>query len=158
MGLIRKSLAVGTLGVVRGNSKKQRVAKKTMRNTGTTARNTAATGAAVRKGVAADERRHQEEMAYRYATDPTYRAYIDQQRADAAEAARLQYARQAAQTRVAAIRATQAVALPVLAALLLLMVVLVWVPQMAVGRLRSRPVAWQREPILGAWTALLKWT
>lgn len=32
MGLIRKSLAVSTLGLVRGSSKKQRVAKKTLKS------------------------------------------------------------------------------------------------------------------------------
>jgi len=38
MGLIRKSLAIGTVGVVNPNSKKQRVAKQTARNTRAAAR------------------------------------------------------------------------------------------------------------------------
>ncbi len=42
MGLIRKTLSVGTAGVVKGSSKKQRVAKSTER----AARSTAAAGAA----------------------------------------------------------------------------------------------------------------
>lgn len=40
MGLIRKSLALGTVGLVRPSSKKQRVAKQTMRNAAATARAT----------------------------------------------------------------------------------------------------------------------
>lgn len=32
MGMIRKSLAISTLGLVRGSSKKQRVAKKTLKS------------------------------------------------------------------------------------------------------------------------------
>lgn len=37
MGLIRKTLAVGTVGTVNGSSKKQRVARATMQATQTTA-------------------------------------------------------------------------------------------------------------------------
>jgi hypothetical protein len=40
MGLIRKSLALSTIGVVSPSSKKQRVAKATMKNTAATARAT----------------------------------------------------------------------------------------------------------------------
>lgn len=43
MGLIRKSLAVGTLGVVKGSSKKQRVAKATMESSAAAAQAVAAT-------------------------------------------------------------------------------------------------------------------
>ena len=49
MGLIRKTLSVGTAGVVKGSSKKQRVAKSTeraARSTERAARSTAAAGAA----------------------------------------------------------------------------------------------------------------
>jgi len=75
VGLIRKTLSVGTAGVVSGNSKKQRVAKNTER----AARSTAAAAAAA--ASAADlAQRQTAELAYRehrmrYDTDPTYRAW-----------------------------------------------------------------------------------
>jgi len=170
VGLIRKSLAVGSLGLVSGSSKKQRVARQTMRNTGATARNTKATArtgadtarhaaaiaAAADANAAADERRHQEELAYRYATDPTYRAYVEQQRAAAAELDRLERERQAAKRHMVGVRLTQAAALPVLATVLLLVTLLVWVPQHVVSRVRrTQTVPWQRQFLLTAWTGLL---
>ncbi|HEX7122368.1 MAG TPA: hypothetical protein VF178_08375 [Gemmatimonadaceae bacterium] len=78
MGLIRKTLAVGTAGTVHGSSKKQRVAR-------------AAQQAAERQAAEAQkqtkllEQQAAMEFDYRYETDPEFRAYIDAKRA--AEAA-----------------------------------------------------------------------
>lgn len=52
MGLIRKTLAVSTAGVVRPSSKKQRVAKKTMKASQATAHHTAAAAAMSREQLA----------------------------------------------------------------------------------------------------------
>lgn len=57
MGLIRKSLALGTGGFVSGSSKKQRVARATLRNTA---------------GLVAGQERQ-----FRYDTDPVFRAQVD---------------------------------------------------------------------------------
>jgi multidrug resistance efflux pump len=43
MGLIRKSLSIATLGIVRGSSKKQRLAKKNLKINKKIAKNTAET-------------------------------------------------------------------------------------------------------------------
>jgi hypothetical protein len=74
MGLIRKSLAVGTLGIVKGSSKKQRVAKATMK---AAKREATATEAASRVTQQQAEREHQ----FRYDTDPAYRDWWDKKQA-----------------------------------------------------------------------------
>jgi hypothetical protein len=103
MGLIRKTLAVSTLGVVHGSSKKQRVAKATMKSSAVAAaalqQQAAAAAAAARHQAAAADAaaRHQaamdaaalrlaeqkaaEDREFRYATDPVYRKFIDDKRA-----------------------------------------------------------------------------
>jgi len=89
VGLIRKTLSVGTAGVVKGSSKKQRVAKSTeraARSTERAARSTAAAGAAA--AAAADLAQHQaaelasREHRFRYDTDLTYRAWCEKETAD----------------------------------------------------------------------------
>jgi peptide subunit release factor 1 (eRF1) len=75
MGLIRKSLALSTLGVVKGSSKKQRIAKATMK-------------AAQREASAAEsatrltEQQAAREHEFRYDTDPAYRAWWDKKQAE----------------------------------------------------------------------------
>lgn len=75
MGLIRKSLSVTTAGVVKGSSKKQRVAKSIEANTKATA---AASATAQRQAEALAEHEHR----FRYDTDPTYRSWCDKQASD----------------------------------------------------------------------------
>jgi hypothetical protein len=81
-------LAVGTLGVVHGSSKKQRVAKATMKSS-------QAAAAAVAEANRVAARQAVEEREFRYATDPVYRKYIDEKQA-AEESARRASAEQAA--------------------------------------------------------------
>ena len=88
MGLIRKSLAVGTLGVVHGSSKKQRVAKATLKST-------QAGAAAVADANRLAAQQAADEREFRYATDPVYRKYIDDKQA-AEESLRRASAEQAA--------------------------------------------------------------
>jgi hypothetical protein len=84
MGLIRKSLAVGTLGVVSPSSKKQRVAKATMKNTAAIKRSNAAiqqssalsaeaSVALLRQATTKDAAEHE----FRYDTDAAYREWYD---------------------------------------------------------------------------------
>ena len=84
MGLIRKSMAVGTLGVVNGSSKKQRVARAAMQS--------------IEAANRLAERQAAEEHQFRYATDPVYKKYIDDKRA-AAKAALKAQARHRAKTK-----------------------------------------------------------
>ena len=139
MGLIRKTLAVGTVGVVRPSSKKQRVAKATMK---AAQQQAAATAAAARIA----EQQAAEEREYRYATDPTYRKFVDDKKA-AAEAARAaEVARRAEATRLRRIRNQQLRAsaghglVVVMAALSMVVLgILVWLPQLVVGAVRHEP-------------------
>ncbi len=89
MGLIRKTLSVGTAGVVKGSSKKQRVAKSTeraARSTERAARSTAAAGAAAAAAADLAQRQAAElasrEHRFRYDTDLTYRAWCEKEAAD----------------------------------------------------------------------------
>lgn len=89
VGLIRKSLMVGTGGIVSGSTKKQRVAKATMQHTKATAANTAQTNLILAQQAEA-------ESEFRYSTDSVYRQYIDAQRAAATRAPAAEAARRAA--------------------------------------------------------------
>jgi hypothetical protein len=73
MGLIRKTLAVGTAGTVHGSSKKQRVAKATQQAAEREA-------AEARKQTQILEQQAATEFDYRYETDPEFKAYIDAKR------------------------------------------------------------------------------
>jgi hypothetical protein len=68
MGLIRKSLAISTVGIVKGSSKKQRVAKATQR------------GIEQSNRIAAAQAKDDHE--FRYATDLVYREYMDRKEAE----------------------------------------------------------------------------
>ena len=100
MGLIRKSLMVSSGGIVRGSSKKQRVAKGTQRavqasatSDALTARAASASAAAARassevlqRAEAESARRAADEDQFRYDTDPVWRAWVDEKLAkEAAE-------------------------------------------------------------------------
>jgi hypothetical protein len=146
MGLIRKSLAVGTLGVVHGSSKKQRVAKATMKSSAATAKAAAATAAATATAARIAEQQAQEEREFRYATDPAYRKFIDDKRAaeeaaravraaQAAEAARLK--RERSQERWQAVG--RAIKIFVTAIAMLFVGVLVWLPQLLIAKIRRQP-------------------
>jgi hypothetical protein len=87
MGLIRKTLMVSTGGAVRGSSKKQRVAKATMKYASATASNTEQANVILQRQAAILRRQAEAESAFRYSTDPVYREYIDAQRATAARLA-----------------------------------------------------------------------
>lgn len=96
MGLIRKSLAVGTAGVVKGSSKKQRVAKATMKHAaaGARASESAASAAAhlnatVNAGARLAIEKAAREEDFRYDTDPTYRQWVDARNEAEATARRL---------------------------------------------------------------------
>ena len=122
MGLIRKTLAVGTVGVVKPSSKKQRVAKATMN--------------AAQEQVRLQKQQAAEEHAFRYTTDPVYKKYIDDRRAAAQAARAAQLARRAEQARAVGrgiVVVTAALAMVVLS-------ILVWVPQMAIGKVQNKPV------------------
>lgn len=153
MGLIRKSLAVGTLGVVHGSSKKQRVAKATMKSSAAAAQAAAATAAAATAAARVAEKQAEEEREYRYATDPAFRKFVDDKRAAekaeraaqaarVVEAARLRRERNQARWRSVG-RAVESAAVAVA---MLLVAILVWAPQLAVGKIRKRPVhRWMSE-------------
>jgi hypothetical protein len=159
VGLIRKSFAVGTLGVVKGSSKKQRVAKATMKSSAAaaaTAANMAATTAAADRLA---EQQAEEDREFRYATDPVYRDFIDKKRA-AEEAERLAQAAEFAEVdRLRRVRNQQrwdivkrAVTLTGVAVTILLVSVLVWLPQLAIGKIRHRPVQnWMQPQLHGVW-------
>jgi len=155
MGLIRKSLAVGTLGVVHGSSKKQRVAKATMKSSAAAAQAAAVTAAAVASAANLAERQAEEEREFRYATDPAYRKFVDEKRAAEEAERRAQAARAAAairlrrernQARLASIG--RAVRLVALAVAVLLVGLCVWLPQLLIAKLQHRPVQrWMQEQL-----------
>jgi hypothetical protein len=145
MGLIRKSLAVGSVGVIRGSSKKQRVAKATMRSSAAAAQAAAVTAAAASAAAQLAEQQASEEREFRYATDAVYRKFIDDKRAaeqaqGVAEAARLAETLRIKRERNRARRASASHAARVMAMGLAIFVVsvVVWVPQLAVARIRHR--------------------
>lgn len=141
MGLIRKSLAVGTVGLVSGSSKKQRVAASSLR--------------AQEQLVQLERQRQQDEHDYRYATDPQYRAHVDAlERARLAEVERRAAARRErrARNKVAAARTAEGIAglaiLLVFAVSVAVVALVVWLPQLGVARLQHRPVAyWARSQL-----------
>lgn len=118
VGLIRKSLALGSAGVIRPSSKKQRVAKKTLnatrdsakasKQTAKTSKQIAASSAAAAGQAAILNKRLDEQAAiehqFRYDTDPTYRQWVDGREA-AATALAAEQAAVAAAARAAAIEA-----------------------------------------------------
>jgi hypothetical protein len=158
MGLIRKSLAVGSLGVVHGSSKKQRVAKATMKSSAAAARAAAVTAAATATAARIAEEQAQEEREFRYATDPAYKKFIDDKRA-AEEAARVVRAAQAAEVarlkRERSQERWQAVGRGIkilFAAIAMLIIgVLVWLPQLLIARVRHQPAdLWMRAQLLSS--------
>jgi pyruvate/2-oxoglutarate dehydrogenase complex dihydrolipoamide acyltransferase (E2) component len=91
VGLIRKSLAVGTGGVVSGSSKKQKVAKKTLKASEQSAQASRqiaeSTEAAAAHAAMLTQRLDQQaaiDHQFRYDTDPTYRQWVDGREAAAA--------------------------------------------------------------------------
>lgn len=160
MGLIRKTLAIGTVGVVRPSSKKQRTAKATAKNTAAAAAAASQAVAVAQQAEARAAQQAQEEREFRYATDPAYKKFVDDKRAAEAEAARLEQQRlaeiaHAKQVRRAARNAAigRATARTVLiaAALLVLPIVaiVVWLPQVAVARSRHEPwTPWRSDVLL----------
>ena len=148
MGLIRKSLMVSTGGIVRGSSKKQRVAKATMQHAKATAANTAQTNLILAQQAEA-------ENAFRYSTDPVYRQYIDAQRAAATQAAAAEAARRAAlnKQRVEASRA--AATYLALAIAFAVVGVFVWSVQSLSSTVRKQPRhLWKREALSMAWRSV----
>lgn len=147
MGLIRKSLALGTVGVVNPSSKKQRVAKATQRAVETNTRATAKLAAQQAEANRQAAQRAQVEHDFRYATDVVYRKYIDDKQA-AEEAARVaevgrlaevaRVRRERRQQRNAtAVRVTgRTLAIVAAAAVLPVAAVIVWLPQLAVAQAR----------------------
>jgi hypothetical protein len=80
MGLIRKTLMVGTLGVVNGSSKKQRVAKATLDAVLREETRELEMGAALDRAITdaiLAERRRGSDHARHYETDPVYRHWCD---------------------------------------------------------------------------------
>lgn len=142
MGLIRKSLAVGTVGIVNGSSKKQRVARQTMQASQATA--------LIASQQLATARR---EEKFRYDTDPEYRAWVDKQRADAAAAVAERKAMASATRRSMRLFIGKVVAVPVLALVIMLFAVVVWAPQLAFRRRNP----WSRGPLLHAISATAHW-
>jgi hypothetical protein len=142
-GLIRKSLAVGTLGVVNGSSKKQRVAKAAMNNTAAMA----ATAAAANRAA---EQRAAEEREFRYATDPVYRKFIDDKAAAAAAAQRALVAQRAETSRRRRARAKKALALTGRGIAIGVVAITVWAPQIVVGKVRRKPAdKWMYPRLVG---------
>jgi hypothetical protein len=138
MGLIRKSLMVGTAGVVSGSSKKQRVAAAT-------AANTAQTNLLLKQQADA-------ENAFRYATDPVYRTYIDAQKAAAAKAAAEAAARRAAQTKQMVDASMAAVTYISLAVAFAVLGVFVWSIQALTSTVRKQPRhLWKQDALSAAW-------
>jgi hypothetical protein len=170
MGLIRKTLAVSTLGVVKGSSKKQRVAKATMKSSqaaaaalqqqaalaAISARTHAVTAAAALKVA---EQKAAEEREFRYATDPVFRKFVDDKNAAAEamrqfEAARIEGAHRAELERIEeaarlrrlrnqqrAANAKKALVLTGRGVAILVVGLVVWVPQLTVGLIRRKPAA-----------------
>lgn len=134
MGLIRKSLAVGTVGMVNPSSKKQRVAKATQRAAEANARNTAAL-------LRLQEEEAQREHEYKYATDLKYRTWVDQQHALAEEERRAEAQRRRDRNAriVTVFGATASFALAVVA--LPVIALAVWVPQLVTATASHRSPA-----------------
>lgn len=164
MGLIRKTLMVSTGGAVRGSSKKQRVAKATMKYASATASNTEQANVILQRQAAILRRQAEAESAFRYSTDPVYREYIDAQRATAARraAARRAAAAEAAEAAAAARRAARnkrnAEVGWGVATYLALMVafavvgVFVWSAQALFSAARSQPRnLWKQDALGTAW-------
>lgn len=145
MGLIRKSLMVSTGGIVRGSSKKQRVAKATMKHTSAAAKNTAQTNVLL-------EQQADAERAFRYSTDPVYRKYIDEQRASAARAAAAEAARRAAQNRRNAEVGIGVATYLAVAVAFAVVGVFVWSVQALTSAMGSHPKnLWKRDALSAAW-------
>lgn len=140
MGLIRKSLMVGTGGVVSGSSQKQRVAKEI-------AANTAQTNLILKQQAEA-------ENAFRYSTDPIYRKYIDDQRAAAAQAAAAAAARRAAQTKQVIDASRTAATYLALAVAFAVLGVFVWSVQALYSTVRRQPRhLWKQNALSSAWSS-----
>jgi hypothetical protein len=156
MGLIRKSFAVSTLGVVSGSSKKQQVAKATMKAT-------AALAQAAEATAQLTERQAAEEREFRYATDPVYRKYINDKRAAEAEARQLQLQRAAEAQRARRERnahqlqqarrfTIRIVVTTSLAAAFLIVGLVVWMPQFIIAKAKRSPVQmWMLTEMTSAW-------
>jgi hypothetical protein len=170
VGLIRKSLAVGTVGFVRPSSKKQRVAKATMKSAAATSAATQAAADAAATANRLADQHASEEREYRYATDPVYRKYIDGQNAAAAEVERIRLERfaaterrrlaerqlrkdRSAQRRNTMVSiATQGAILVVLVVAIFCLAVFVWAPQRLVGLVRrKRYPLWKPTGRLADW-------
>lgn len=158
MGLIRKSLMVGTVGVVHGSSKKQRVAKATMQSSAATAQAAAAVARATSVANQLAQQRADEEREFRYASDPVYRQWVDNKRA-AEEAQRravvaqqalatqmrrdeLRAAKQRRQARNLRIKegvtasVSHVAAMTFAAVAVAVLAVLVWAPQLGIAKMR----------------------
>lgn len=145
MGLIRKSLAIGTVGVVSPSSKKQKVAKATQRAAQANARVAAQLVAQQAEANRLARQKAHEEHEFRYETDAVYRKYVDDKRA-AEEAARhaesgriaeiVRVRRERRQQRTVALaRGTiRTVAILGAAAAIPLAAVFVWLPQFVIAR------------------------
>jgi hypothetical protein len=158
MGVIRKTLMVPTLGIVKGSSKKQRVAKATMKSARATASNTAQANVILQQQAKAEraanvilQQQAEAESAFRYSTDPVYREYIDAQRAEAARAAAAEAARRAAQhKRNAEVGWGLATYLALMVAFAV--VVFVWSAQALFSAARSQPRnLWKQDALGTAW-------
>jgi hypothetical protein len=142
VGVIRKSLMVGTGGIVSGSSKKQRVAKQTLQASQAAAR-------VANQQLAAARR----EEKFRYETDPAYRAFVDKERAEAAAALAERQRVAAAQRRSFGVFLGKVFAVPALALTIALFAVLVWAPQLAFRRRNP----WSRTGLLHALSATVHW-
>jgi cobalamin biosynthesis Mg chelatase CobN len=155
MGLIRKSLAVGSLGVVHGSSKKQRVAKATMKSSAAAAQAAAANAATSAAATRLVEAQAEEEREFRYATDPVYKKFIDDKRAteeaarvaraaQVAEAARLKRERNQERWQASG----RAIKILVVAIAMLIVGVVVWLPQLLIAKIRHEPAnLWMQEQL-----------
>lgn len=149
MGVIRKTMAVGSLGVVNGSSKKQRVARASMQSA-------QRSEAMFQRQALAEQQRADHEAEYRYATDPQYRAFIDAKRAQEEAARQQRLATLAARRHTRSVRLQQAVVMPVLGLTMMVLALVVWAPQMAVGAARHRQVVpWMRDQLAGTWRKVL---
>lgn len=174
--MIRKSLAVGTLGAVKGSSKKQRVAKQTMRAAQATAASTARMDQALASQAAADAQEREREKRFRYETDPQYRAFVDAERAEAqaAEERRAADRRAAAEVQAAdrarrserrrgaakslVVGTGQVAAFLVLVPIVAVVAVWVWVPQIAVSKVRHHELSlWSGESFRSASSSIRGW-
>jgi hypothetical protein len=155
MGLIRGTLAIGTLGIISPSSKKQRVNKAIQKNTAAAAKHTKATVGVLQQQAAMEQARIARDHQFRYDTDPTYRAWCDQQESmrRAAEAAAARQKRLEAEwsRHVVTVRLTQAATLPLIAVAWVLLAAFVWTVQVAIGRISHQPaLLWKRQAIGGA--------